>query len=190
MHGYADAKGTFPPPAVYGADGDALLSWRVLLLPYLERRELFEQFKLDESWDGPHHQSLLEKMSPVYAPYDGRPTAEAWTTHYQVFVGRGAAFEPGRGLRLKDDFPDGTSNTLLAVQAARAVPWTKPADLDFAPGAPLPPLGGIFPGTLQVVLADGSVRSLPDTVPESTLRALVTRNGGERIDPADLDAPQ
>ena len=31
-------------------------------------------------------------------------------------------------------------------------------------------------------MADGSARGFPSTIPEETLRALVTRNGGEVID--------
>jgi hypothetical protein len=34
-----------------------------------------------------------------------------------VFVGKGAAFEGTEGLRLPEDFPDGTSNTFLVVEA-------------------------------------------------------------------------
>jgi hypothetical protein len=45
------------------------------------------------------------------------------STAYQVIVGKGAAFEGIQGQRLKD-FTDGTSNTILIVEAAIAVPWT------------------------------------------------------------------
>src|SRR5687768_3350628 len=113
MHGYAEAKGALPPPALIGDDGKPLLSWRVLLLPYLEHRELFEQFRLDEPWDSPHNRALLPKMPNVFAPYGGQPTAQAHTTHYQVFVGEQTPFAIGRTVRLKgEDFSDGTSNTL------------------------------------------------------------------------------
>ena len=39
------------PTNVYNAKGEAILSWRVLLLPYLEQNNLYQQFKLDEPWD-------------------------------------------------------------------------------------------------------------------------------------------
>src|SRR5438128_9984071 len=51
MYNYADRHKTLPPPAIYGKDGKPLLSWRVLLLPYIEQRDLHTQFHLDEPWD-------------------------------------------------------------------------------------------------------------------------------------------
>jgi hypothetical protein len=181
MHGYHAAKGTLPPQALHSKDGKPLLSWRVLLLPYIEQHKLFEEFNLDEPWDSPHNMQLVPKMPQVYAPFDGSSTPEPHTTFYQVFVGNGAAFERRRGLRFKDDFPDGTSNTILVVQTAAAVPWTRPVDLEYAPDQPLPKLNGLFPGTIQVGLADGGTRSIPYPMSEMKLRALITRNGGDSV---------
>jgi Protein of unknown function (DUF1559) len=190
MHRYADEKKALPPQALCNPNGEPLLSWRVLLLPYLEQRALFEQFKLDEPWDSPHNIRLLAQMPSVYAPFDGSPTPEPYTTCYQVFVGNGAAFEQRYGLSFKDDFPDGTSNTVLIVQGAEAVPWTKPADLDYAPDRPPPKLSGVFAGTYQVAFADGSARPISQKIRLTTLRALITRNGGETIDWHAVDDPR
>ena len=33
-------------------------------------------------------------------------------------------------MKIPGDFPDGTSNTFLVVEAGEPVPWTKPEDLD------------------------------------------------------------
>jgi len=64
------------------------------------------------------------------------------STPWQGFVGPGTAFEPeNAGLKLKDDFPDGLSNTILFVEAQQQVPWSKPADISYGPGISLPPLG-------------------------------------------------
>src|SRR5262245_47846928 len=40
-----------PPCAIYSKDGRPLLSWRVLILPYLDEEGLFNQFDLTEPWD-------------------------------------------------------------------------------------------------------------------------------------------
>jgi hypothetical protein len=49
------------------------------------------------------------------------------------------------------------SNTIAVVEAADAVPWTKPEELDYNPNGPLPPLG--LPGRkgILVLMADGHV---------------------------------
>ncbi len=51
MHNYHDTNGSMPPAAVCDKTGKPLLSWRVLILPYVEQDELYKEFKLDEPWD-------------------------------------------------------------------------------------------------------------------------------------------
>jgi hypothetical protein len=133
----------FPPAAICDPSGKPLLSWRVALLPFLEKRELYERFKLDEAWDSPHNRALIAKMPTTYAaPH--RSDAPSGTTVYQVLVGSGTAFDPATPLQLPPtDFPGGPRELLLIVEAAQAVPWTKPQDLPYAADQPLPPLGGV-----------------------------------------------
>ncbi len=67
MLNYVEAKGAFPP--AYIADkttGKPLLSWRVAILPYLEREDLFKEFHLDEPWDSQHNKALIPRMPRVY----------------------------------------------------------------------------------------------------------------------------
>ncbi|HVS35105.1 MAG TPA: DUF1559 domain-containing protein, partial [Gemmataceae bacterium] len=88
VHNYHDANGAFPKPAIYDKDGKPLLSWRVMLLPYLEQNELYQQFHLDEPWDSDHNKKLLEKMPKVFAP----PDSDAFKNHeaaFQALVGKG-----------------------------------------------------------------------------------------------------
>jgi hypothetical protein len=114
----------------------------------------------------------------VYAPVRNDKGPEL--TYYQVFHGPGVAFEGHRPLRITG-FTDGTSNTILIVEGSAAVPWTKPADLAFDPKKPLPKVGRMFKDRFLAALADGSVRTLKTAIKENTLRALITRNGGEPI---------
>jgi hypothetical protein len=116
MHNYHSTHRSFPPAVVYNRDGKPLYSWRVLLLPYLEHDVLYKQFRLDEPWDGPNNIQLLSQMPEVYQHLSDAAGKNS-STAYQVIVGKGAAFEGTQGLRLKD-FTDGTSNTILIVEAA------------------------------------------------------------------------
>lgn len=176
MHNYHDVHGHLPAAAICDKNGRPLLSWRVALLPYLEQQNLYAQFKLDEPWNGPHNLKLLGQMPRVYQlPSEQKPGTDQ--THYQVFVGNGAIFETNRGLGLMD-IPDGTSNTILIVEANQAVPWTKPEDLPYNPNGPLPPLGAAFAWGFNTAFADGSVHFIPKDTPEQTLRPLITRNDG------------
>lgn len=90
MHNYNDTMGSFPPAATFGKDGKPLLSWRVLILPYIDQQELYKEFHLDEPWDSAHNKKLLERMPKTYLiPGQKEKTA----TYYQVFVGESTIFE-------------------------------------------------------------------------------------------------
>jgi len=184
MHNYNDEHGRLPPAVVYGEDGKPLYSWRVLILPNIEQRELFQKVNLDEAWDSPHNIELLSEMPTTYAPPPGkRANVPAYHTVCKVFVGKGAAFEGRNGLRMPADFPEGISNTVLVVEAGEPVPWTKPEDLPYDPDQPLPNLRGLFKDGFRVGMADGSMRWLKWDMSEATLRAAITRNGNEKLLP-------
>ena len=117
MMNYHDTQRHLPAAAICDQNGKPLLSWRVLILPYLERYGWsepgrFKQFRLEQPWDSPHNLPLLSRMPEVYAaPTNDAPPDH---THYQVFVGKGTAFEGTQGLRLAV-FPDGVEHTILVV---------------------------------------------------------------------------
>jgi hypothetical protein len=168
---------------VYGEDGRPLHSWRVLILPFIEEEPLYQQFRLDEAWDSPHNLRLLPQMPTTYAA-PGRKKAQMppYHTVCHVFVGRGAAFEGREGLHLAKDFPDGTSTTILVVEAGEAAPWTKPEELSYDPDQPLPDLRCIFKDGFRACLADGSRRWVWKGISEASLRTAITRNGRDTPD--------
>jgi uncharacterized protein (TIGR03067 family) len=181
LHTYHDTYNRLPGPAITDKQGKPLLSWRVAILPFIEQQQLYRQFKLDEPWDSEHNKKLLEKMPEIYVPLRGK-TKEPYTTYYQAFVGPGTAFEPNMRLTLGAGFPDGTSNTILLVEAGEAVPWTKPTDLPYEPKKALPKLGGLFTDGFHIALADASTRWVSRGFDERIFRSAITRNGGEEID--------
>lgn len=176
MHNYKADHGNFPPAAIY-EDGKPLLSWRVALLSVVDKN-LYQEFKLDEPWDSKHNKKLLEKMPEVYG-------TEGTETFYQVFTGPNTPFDGMKGLEDRD-FTDGFETTILIVEAGTAVPWTKPADLEYDPNKPLPKLGGLYKEGFHIALGDGSVLFLSSKLNEKVLRAMITRNGGEKVEWKDL----
>jgi uncharacterized protein (TIGR03067 family) len=185
MHQYLDIHNHFPTSATTDDAGKPLLSWRVALLPYLGEKELYDQFRQNEPWDSAHNRKLLSKMPKIYASV-GNPPKNANETVYQVFVGEGSIFESGKKVRLQD-IPDGTVNTVAIVAAGETVPWTKPADISFEAGKPLPPLAGdmIKDGLVSFVFADASVYVARNTIDGEVLRPFILRNTG---DMKDIDA--
>jgi uncharacterized protein DUF1559 len=197
LHDYHESVGHLPPAVIRDKDGRPLYSWRVQLLPYLEYDSLYKKLKLDEPWDSPHNKPLVAETPQCYEPYLGG-NDKPGLTRYLAFVGQGTAFE--RGGLTWDDFPDDLGETILVVEAGEAVPWAKPVDLKYDPDAPLPLLGAGYTKPVHflcheirrksgfnAVFADGKARFIPSNTPESTLRALITRNGGEKVDLSGLE---
>lgn len=175
MHEYASVHNSFPPAAVTGPTGEPILSWRVLLLPHLGHQDLYDQFRLDESWESEHNRKLLDQMPAVYA-ITGTGKDES-QTRYQVLAGNGAAFDPLLPTPFPSEFADGTSNTILVVEAAEAVPWTAPALLHYDPDGPLPKFH-YRDGRCRIALCDGFIFRLSERVSETSLRRGIERNDG------------
>ena len=205
MHNYHDTYGSFPPAFVLGPNGQKWHSWRVLLLPFFEQSELYAEYRFDEPWDGPNNRKLLAKMPEIFAcpsqPCPTRkavllsigvlacsgsgPAAEGGFTSYAAVLGQDCAFRGAVPVSIKE-ITDGTSNTVLIGECTRMkIPWTKPDDIDTAFYSKLgDPDGFGSPhegGGAHFLMGDGSVRFLNAMLPQATVDALFTRNGGETV---------
>src|SRR5262245_38337651 len=183
FHNYESAFQFFPPPAIVDKNGKALLSWRVAILPFIEEDMLYKEFKLDEPWDSDHNKRLLARMPKLYVPVRHK-TADGDGTYYRVFVNSGALFESKNKTRIAS-ITDGTSNTIMVIEAGDAVPWTKPDELEYDPAKRIPALGGMFDGDFHFALADGSVRKFRKGKKEEIMHKLITRAGGEIVNEDD-----
>ncbi|MDR3637333.1 MAG: M56 family metallopeptidase [Isosphaeraceae bacterium] len=185
MHNYYSANNHFPPAVLLGTDGKTPYSWRVALLPYLAQPELYNQYHFNEPWDSAANRLVLAKMPAVYRHPSAGPNEV--DTAYVVPVNAGSIFPPrGAGTKF-EEIPDGTSNTIMLVEAKSGIPWTKPEDLtiggDLMQGdTPAPKVPAYSDDGFIVALGDGSVRFLPSTTSPAVLKAIVTRAGGEVID--------
>ncbi len=183
MHNYYGANKHFPLPASRGPDGQPLLSWRVLILPYLGQGALFKRFHLDEPWDSPHNRTLIDDVPSVYRLPLSK--TEGGRTNYLLPVGNGAVFDAEKPTAF-NDIKDGASNTIMVVTVddRQAVIWTRPDDWPFDPKDPAKGLGRFFGGSSSAALCDGSVSwfKWPQNAKDvAALRAMFTRAGGERI---------
>jgi hypothetical protein len=172
MHNFTAMNGGRMPAAAIRKGDEPLLSWRVAILPFIEQFALYERFHLDEPWDSPHNASLLKEMPGIYAPV-ARNDATPYATYYQGFVGPGTLFDGDEGAKIAD-FMYVARPTLMVVAAAQPVPWTKPEDVPYDEGKPLPRLGGPFADGFYAAFADGSVRFIGRNVAPESIRAAVT----------------
>jgi hypothetical protein len=180
---YCDVQGHFPPAYVADENGRPLLSWRVLVLPYLDQKALFDQFDLTEPWDGPTNSRLLSQMPNTYRLHtidDDNKTA----TNYVAVVGEKTMWSGAEG-RPNGFSTDGSLNTLLVAEfVGRPIPWTKPEDLLFDEmDMTVDSDNGICSVLTPPAFLDagGFVHYLPADTDQDTVRAWLTAQGGEPI---------
>lgn len=187
MHNYHDVHGTFPPAFIADQNGRPMHSWRVFLLPYLERSDLYQRYDFNKPWDSPENQALANEIIAVYScPSDAKPSSK---TSYMVVEGTGTIFD-GPQSSMIQTITDGTSNTILVVEVTGStVNWLEPKDIspaDFVARATAktPGPGGKLSnhvGGANVLFADGSVQFISSNVDPRVLQAMVTRSGGEVV---------
>ena len=137
---------------------------------------LYRRFRLTEPWDSPHNKQLLDEMPTMYRV----PGVEAPNTTVMVFTGPDTLY-PSSGPIPLEDIKDPAYKTLFAIWAApdRAVPWTKPVDLDSSQ----PDLIGRVPdiGLVRVTGDGGASIVTQVTLDEmrSELRAQINPNDGK-----------
>ncbi len=148
--------GTFPAASITSKDGKPLLSWRVAILPYIEGKALYDQFKLDEPWDSLHNKALIGKIPPSYVCPSGE--LEAGMTTYRLVVSGKSAYKDGKPLDKAALASLGPAVVQLIVDAGdeHAVAWTDPRPFD-SPGE----LSGHHGERgANVAFADGSVQAI------------------------------
>ncbi len=180
VHNYYDVNKALPTFANFGPNGKPLLSWRVLLLPFVGQQKLYQEFHLDEPWDSEHNKKLIPRMPEIFKT-PGYAGGEHGMTTYLAPLAENAIWT-GTAAKVKlSDITDGTSNTILLIDAADnlGVPWTKPADYAYDPKHAAAGLSQRFDMRALVLRADGSVGLLPAKMEAAKILALFTRNGGE-----------
>ena len=124
---YESGHGCLPPAYKTDASGRPAHSWRILILPFLEcknGREIYEQYRMDQSWDSPHNLSVANLLEESLFGDESDPTLAT----YKLVSGPGTPF----GADTKSELPEGklTSEQIAVVEdIASPVLWTKPEDV-------------------------------------------------------------
>lgn len=186
MQGYHQKYGCFPPAFVADKQGKPKHSWRVLILPFLEEKDLYAKYRFDEPWNGPHNMALAVQMPKVYrcpSDYDD----DRSRTSYAMIVGPHAVSNAPTSRRLSDIKENGTKTIMLAEAANSKIQWLEPRDLNvkdmtFRPDAgdprgPSPEhhsdIASNHAVKIKVLLCDGTVHDVEKTLDEKSLKTML-----------------
>ena len=180
LQNYQTAYKCFPPAYIADKNGKPMHSWRVLILPYLERHDLYNMYRFNEPWNGPNNSKLLPKRDRVYqCPSDvNTEKSESTSTNYVALVGKNTAWPLENSTSLADMRSRGIAKTILVIEARDPnIPWISPIDflVDHCSTGNASLLSNIQHAHLRnngyfyhptplganAVCADGTVRSLP-----------------------------
>ncbi len=186
---YHQANGCYPPAYIADSQGRPLISWRVLLLPYLGMQPLYDEWRQhsDEPWDGPNNRKISQQvLELLHCPSDNSPFTD---TSYVAVAGAGTVW-PDSEKVANSDITDGQSNTLLLVEVkSSGINWMEPRDLSLdAISLGINPntgqgISSNHPGFVDVLFADGRTITLSEKISVEQLRALFTIDGGEKLEP-------
>lgn len=207
MHKYHDDHSTLPPACSVDGAGNALHSWRTLLLPYAEQASLARLVNLSEPWDSRANRAVMEDVAidTLSNPRVPRAVTMPDETQYVGVVGDEAVLVPGGEVTFRD-INDGTSNTIVLIEVVRSgIAWHEPRDLTIDEAAALlcgetlegEPITEVVPSgyftsrrvrgdelrNRCVALADGSCSFIGLFGDRSSARVFLTRAGGEKRQP-------
>ena len=192
--GYEADHGHFPPPYIADEAGKPMHSWRVLILPYVGGKAVYNQYNFDEPWNSPSNAKLLSAVPALYqhAEHSGA------MCHYSAIVGGNSIWEPTTRISW-NELSDGASRTLLVCESPRPVPWTKPQDLtpnEFLAAIQKNRRFGhdvfeqFFTGSATrmfgVCFSDGHVETFTTKLDPVAFRNVVSINDGAQLDKGNL----
>lgn len=183
LHAYHDKYESFPPAFVADTEGKPLHSWRVLILPFIDKQELYDAYKFDQAWDGPDNKQLLGRMPEVFRCADDEMLGPT-TTSYAAIIGDHTAWHGAKATK-RQKMKDDPKYSIMLVQASQSeIPWMSPRDIEFSK------MGLTFrsekeqsisnakgEGGLAAML-DGTVTTIAADIPKGELRNLLDVNDG------------
>jgi hypothetical protein len=185
---YESVNKCFPPAVVTGDHGKPMKSWRVAILPYMEKMEqqaLYRRYDSKQPWDRPQNRALGNTpLEFFHCPSDPGTTANPTETNYVRIVGKDTVGGmPNEAVKISD-ITDGPANTILVVEVSGLhINWEEPRDVTVEEFMEIVAKGraSFHSGGFQAVMADGSTHFICNTIDPKTLRALLLRNDGQPV---------
>jgi hypothetical protein len=125
LRNFAEDSGEFPPLASRDDKGRPLLSWRALLLPYLDGTKVFDDLDQSEAWDSPNNLEIARRASSSIGNRFRSPNDVSRDGNSTSFIAIDFS---------SSDFPKGHKGgrRIIVVEVHDSgINWMEPRDLPF-----------------------------------------------------------
>jgi hypothetical protein len=127
---YESSHNALPPAYLCDKSGNPTLSWRVLILPYLDNNALYQRFDPAEPWNGPNNRPLLNgAWGHLYACPSDPDAMRLRSTSYVAVVGPNTLWPGDRPYRFEYPGKNLEDKILLVEIPYSNISWTKPLDI-------------------------------------------------------------
>lgn len=168
------------PNSVYVSEYGKKYSWRIAILPYIGEQEIYDQYRFNEEWNSPHNTRVTSRMPDFFRSDmdDTQTTSSSW----YMLTGPKGALDTESSWHIQDlSNRDGTSKTIIAVEAKQNIHWAHPVDIALAPEDKIPSFGGYHKGGFNAMFADASIQFVDENTSPEVVWKLFTADGGESI---------
>jgi hypothetical protein len=189
FHNYNDSNKSLPAGGTFTRDGQPLHGAMTMILPFIEQNALFESIDIEQPWNSARNRQPFESSIPAYQFPPGVPNPEfkvaPGSPALTNYAGNVRVLRLGRS-RTLSSITDGTSNTVLFGEVNVGLrPWGDPLNLrDPAVGINQGSrsFGSPFRSGAQLLLVDGSVRFVSESISPTVLKTIATPDSGETVE--------
>jgi prepilin-type processing-associated H-X9-DG protein len=183
---YESIHGGLPPQYTTDANAKPLHSWRTLILPFLEQNALSSAIHSDEAWDSPSNKIATQTKLEIFCCPSDKNELPSHTSYVAV-LGPKTAWNGQQRTKLSD-IKDGPANTILLIEMKSNIHWAEPRDVSLDDvslddrSKTLQSQHLIHDGGFNALFADGHVEFIPSTISRADLEAMLSIDGGEKVD--------
>ncbi|MBL8818674.1 MAG: DUF1559 domain-containing protein [Planctomyces sp.] len=187
FHNYHDTHNMLPPGGIYTTDKVPYNSWMTSLLPYVNYASTYNQIDFSQPWTAAQNQTAFQTQVLIYihpgAPPGSGSIGKLGAAHY---AGNSQLLLDNQGTKFQN-VTDGLSNVIMAGEVAGSfMAWGDP-------GNRRDPTAGIGNGPdqfgspergatgMDILLGDGSVRSISYSINPNVLSGLADPDDGQVI---------
>ncbi|TWU41750.1 DUF1559 family PulG-like putative transporter [Novipirellula artificiosorum] len=178
IHNYHAAYKQLPFTVNANSDGEETIGWRIALSPFVEGQAQWEAIDSNESWASSTNMAVFQNPPLSFQS----PSGEIGETGIFAIVSDESMFPPTPYTIVRfRDVTDGLANTVMMVELPnRTTVWSSTENM--TPDEAFAAIASMEDAqSAHLIMADGAVRAVTNSLERELFDALVTRAGGDDV---------